>query len=79
MKFQIPSMQVSEVMLCIKKRNTRAHRRTNEPEAICPSNFEVGGITRYVFVKHYAPNHMLAPKGGTSTPYLSKANVHFFP
>ena len=45
MKFQNPSMQGSEVMLCIKKRNTCMDARMNEPEAICPSNFfEVGGI-----------------------------------
>ena len=36
-------------MLCIKKRDERTDRqkdgRTNNPEAICPSNFfEVGGI-----------------------------------
>ena len=44
MKFQNPNMQGSEVMLCIKKRYARTHGRTNEPEAICPSNFcEVGG------------------------------------
>ena len=41
MKFQNPSMQDSKDMLCIKKLNAR----TNEPEAICPSNFfEVWGI-----------------------------------
>ena len=49
MKFQNPSRQSSEVMLCIKKCNTLMHKHTdawmNEPEAICPSNlFEVAGI-----------------------------------
>ena len=45
MKFKNPSMQGSEVMLCIKKHNTRTHGGTDEPEAICPSNFfEVGAI-----------------------------------
>ena len=40
MKFQNPRMQVSEV---IKKCNARTDAQTNEPEAICPSNFfEVG-------------------------------------
>ena len=34
-------------MLCIKKRDERTDGPTNNPEAICPSNFfEVGGITR---------------------------------
>ena len=47
MKFQNPSMQGSEVMLCIKKHKTRTHGLTNQPEAICPSNFfEVVGIIR---------------------------------
>ena len=47
MKFQNPSMQGSEVMLCIKKHKARMQGHTNEPEAICPSNFfEVGGIMR---------------------------------
>ena len=47
MKFQNPSMQGSEVMLCIKKCSTWTHGHKNEPEAICPSNFfEVGCIKK---------------------------------
>ena len=47
MKFQNPSMQGSEVMLCIKK---VTHGHTNKPEAICLSNFfKAGGI---VIVKY---------------------------
>ena len=43
MKFQNSSIHGFKVMLCIKKRDGR----TNNPEAICPSNFfEVGGIIR---------------------------------
>ena len=43
-KFQNSSMHGSKVML-IKKRDGWTNRRTNAPEAICPSNFfEVGGI-----------------------------------
>ena len=42
-KFQNSSVHDSKVMLCIKKRD----ERTNNPEAICPSNFfEVGGIIK---------------------------------
>ena len=41
MKFQNPSMQGSEVMLCIKKRNGRMDARTNVPESICPSNLQL--------------------------------------
>ena len=53
MKFQNSSIHCFKVMLCIKKRDERMDRqtdgrmdgRTNNPEAICPSNFfEVGGI-----------------------------------
>ena len=49
MKFQNSSIHGFKVMLCIKKRDERTDgrkdRRTNNPEAICPSNFfEVGGI-----------------------------------
>ena len=48
MKFQNPSMQGSEVMLCIKKRDGA---QTNEAEAICPSNLsEVRGIIRKISV-----------------------------
>ena len=37
----------SKVMLCIKKRDKRMDGRTNNPEAICTSNFfEVGGIIK---------------------------------
>ena len=48
-KFQNGSIYGSKVMLCIKKRDERTDGqkdgRTNNPEAICPSNFcEVGGI-----------------------------------
>ena len=49
MKFQNSSIHGFQVMLCIKKRDERTEGRTdgrtNNPEAICPSNFfEVGGI-----------------------------------
>ena len=49
MKFQNSSIHGFKVMLCIKKRDERTDgrmdRRTNNTEAICPSNFfEVGGI-----------------------------------
>ena len=45
MKFQNSSIQGFKVMLCIKKRDERTDGRTNNPEAICLSNFfEVGGI-----------------------------------
>ena len=49
MKFQNSSIHGFKVMLCIKKRaertDGRTEGRTNNPEAICPSNFfEVGGI-----------------------------------
>ena len=49
MKFQNSSVHGFKVMLCIKKRDERTEGRTdgrtNNPEAICPSNFfEVGGI-----------------------------------
>ena len=44
-KFQNSSIHGSKVMLCIEKRDERTDGRTNNPEAICPSNFfEVGGI-----------------------------------
>ena len=55
MKFQNSSIHGFKVMLCIKKRDERTDGRTegwtdgrtNNPEAICPSNFfEVGGIKR---------------------------------
>ena len=50
MKFQNSSIHGFKVMLCIKKRDERTDGwtdgLTNNPEAICPSNFfEVGGIT----------------------------------
>ena len=46
-KFQNSSIHGSKVMLCIKKRDERTEGRTNNPEAICPSNFfEVGGIKK---------------------------------
>ena len=53
MKFQNSSIHGFKVMLCIKKRDERTDGRkdgrTNNPEAICPSNFfEVGGITSAV-------------------------------
>ena len=45
MKFQNSSIHGFKVMLCIKKRDGRTDGQTNNPEAICPSNFfEVGGI-----------------------------------
>ena len=49
MKFQNSSIHGSKVMLCIKKRDERTDERkdgrTDDTEAICPSNFfEVGGI-----------------------------------
>ena len=45
MKFQNSSIHGFKVMLCIKKRDERTEGRTDNPEAICPSNFfEVGGI-----------------------------------
>ena len=49
MKFQNRSIHGFKVMLCIKKRDERmdgwTDGQTNNPEAICPSNFfEVGGI-----------------------------------
>ena len=48
MKFQNSSIHGFKVMLCIKKRDERTDGRTNNPEAICPSNFfEVGGIIMY--------------------------------
>ena len=47
MKFQNSSIHGFKVILCIKKRDERTDGRTNNPEAICPSNFfEVGGITK---------------------------------
>ena len=64
MKFQNSSIHGFKVMLCIKKRDEltdgRTDGRTNNPEAICPSNFfEVGGIIIKVlklllpFERHY--------------------------
>ena len=49
MKFRNSSIHGFKVMLCIKKRDEWTEGwtdgRTNNPEAICPSNFfEVGGI-----------------------------------
>ena len=49
MKFQNSSFHGFKVMLCIKKHDGRTggrtDGRTNNPEAICSSNFfEVGGI-----------------------------------
>ena len=47
MKLKYPSKQGSEVMLCIKKRDTRTDGLTNEPETIYPSNFfEARGINK---------------------------------
>ena len=53
MKFQNSSIHGFKVMLCIKKRDERTEGRTdgrtNNPEAICPSNFfEVGGIKTWI-------------------------------
>ena len=49
MKFQNSSIHGFKVMLCIKKRDEWTDGRTNNPEAICPSNFfEVGGINSEV-------------------------------
>ena len=63
MKFQKSSIHGFKVMLCIKKRdertNGRTDGRTNNPEAICPSNFfEVGGIKNYI-----PPLHILYARG----------------
>ena len=54
MKFQNSSIHGFKVMLCIKKGDEwtegRTDGRTNNPEAICPSNFfEVGGIIMTTF------------------------------
>ena len=50
MKFQNSSIHGFKVMLCIKKRDVRTDGRTNNPEAICPSNFfEVGGVNINTF------------------------------
>ena len=47
MKFQNSSIHGFKVMLCIKTRDERTDGRTDNPEAICPSNFfEVGGIKK---------------------------------
>ena len=58
MKFQNSSNHSFKVMLCIKKRDERTEGRTdgrtNNPEAICPSNFfEVGGIKMCVLFKGF--------------------------
>ena len=54
MKFQNSSIHGFKVMLCIKKRDERKDGRTNNPEAICPSNFfEVGGIIRGFVIIEY--------------------------
>ena len=51
MTFQNPSMQGSEVMLCIKKR--KAAWTYERPEAICPCNFfEVEGIKIQTNTQH---------------------------
>ena len=63
MKFQNSSIHGFKVMLCIKKRDERTEGRTdgwtdgrtNNPEAICPSNFfEVGGIIRSPWATKFA-------------------------
>ena len=55
MKFQNSSIHGFKVMLCIKKRDERTDGRTNNPEAICPSNFfEVGGINRCQYLTLYS-------------------------
>ena len=56
LKFQNSSIHGFKVMLCIKKRDERTEGRTdgrtNNPEAICPSNFfEVGGIKMMATLK----------------------------
>ena len=54
MKFQNSSIHGFKVMLCIKKRDERTDGRTNNPEAICPSNFfEVGGIIITAYASNY--------------------------
>ena len=53
MKFQNSSIHGFKVMLCIKKRDERKDGRTDNPEAICPSNFfEVGGINTGILPKY---------------------------
>ena len=71
MKFQNSSIHGFKVMLCIKKRDERTDRRTdgrtdgqdgrtNNPEAICPSNFfEVGGIIKYKRAKMACITHLI--------------------
>ena len=66
MKFQNSSIHGFKVMLCIKKRDERTDGqtdgRTNNPEAICPSNFfEVGGIknTGQLFF-HWEPKYKIS-------------------
>ena len=57
MKFQNSSIHSFKVMLCIKKRDERTDGRTNNPEAICPSNFfEVGGINIKKIIYTPIPN-----------------------
>ena len=48
-------------MLCIKKRDEQTDGRTNNPEAICPSNFfEVGGIKTKIRAQHnLIPSHWI--------------------
>ena len=60
MKFQNSSIHGFKVMLCIKKRDERTEGRTegrtNNPEAICPSNFfEVGGIITVMINRIHFP------------------------
>ena len=53
MKFQNSSIHGFKVMLCIKKCDEQTDGGTNNPEAICPSNFfEVGGIKKNL-IKSY--------------------------
>ena len=76
MKFQNSSIHGFKVMLCIKKRDERTDGRTNNPEAICPSNFfEVGGIKKSL-IKSYDRSycrfcHVLAHL--SDYPFLSEA------
>ena len=69
MKFQNSSIHGFKVMLCIKKRDERTDGRTNNPEAICPSNFfEVGGIkTQTCIFFFFLLFYLFFPISGTNT------------
>ena len=42
MKFQNPSMQGSEFMLCIKKRKAPTHERKNKKQYAPPTSLKLG-------------------------------------